>query len=490
MRIIPQLSLLAMTIVFLQGCFNSGGSSDGDDSLNDSQEQLAVNAGKDQSVEASDEVRLEAKISNSSGTPPTYEWKQKAGPEFAFQSPDAATVTFTTPNVQEEETLTIEVSVSEANGTTVTDAVNIKVSPLPKRWTNYKDEFEYSEHHSPKNMALLSDMPDKLYTAVPLGNGSAIFADYAAGSITVELDAAVSILPNPGRDGHLVALRDGNIMESFDDGATWVVAAKQGDLPTLNGRNLRYTPDGKALFLYTDGFGTRVSSPNPGITRSLDDGRTWASPVGLPGFPGVGPVATSKTDARRLIAVVGASNVYRSLDYGASWTQLDSVEINCLGFSDVEISPHDENVALLLSRMLDDPAEDCRLTLRKTTDGGETWKESELPDLPYLNSDGFAMCASPAAEGLYYFATTYADEDRGSLHSERKAIVAKTTDGEGAWTPVNSLPHTGLPSDLNWIYTGGGVSNMKCAKTADGNGTVIYLALSDGKGAYRYVDEK
>ena len=88
-----------------------------------------ANAGPDlQAIEGS-QVSLYGSGTDANGTVDSYSWQQTVGTEVALSGEDTATVTFTAPDVN--ETLIFVLTVTDNEGNTWSDAVNVVVERLP-----------------------------------------------------------------------------------------------------------------------------------------------------------------------------------------------------------------------------------------------------------------------------------------------------------------------------------------------------------------------
>ncbi|NHN60177.1 MULTISPECIES: malectin domain-containing carbohydrate-binding protein [Halorussus] len=87
-----------------------------------------ADAGADQTVDENESVSLDASGStDADGDELGYSWTQTAGPDVQLSAQDDAVPSFTAPDVDGNTTLTFEVAVSDAEGATDTDAVNVTV---------------------------------------------------------------------------------------------------------------------------------------------------------------------------------------------------------------------------------------------------------------------------------------------------------------------------------------------------------------------------
>ena len=88
-----------------------------------------ANAGTDQSVEESVTVTLDASTSaDSDGSISSYQWSQTSGTAAALSASNIAMPSFTSPILMATETLTFQVTVTDNDGATHSDSVNIEVT--------------------------------------------------------------------------------------------------------------------------------------------------------------------------------------------------------------------------------------------------------------------------------------------------------------------------------------------------------------------------
>ncbi|WP_167599426.1 malectin domain-containing carbohydrate-binding protein [Halorussus marinus] len=87
-----------------------------------------ADAGDDQTIDENASVTLDATGStDADGDELGYSWTQIAGPDVQLSAQDDAAPSFTAPDVDGNETLTFEVTVTDAGGATDSDAVNVTV---------------------------------------------------------------------------------------------------------------------------------------------------------------------------------------------------------------------------------------------------------------------------------------------------------------------------------------------------------------------------
>jgi hypothetical protein len=93
---------------------------------------LTADAGKDQVVDETVTVQLSGSGNDPSGGPVTFSWAQTEGDSVTLSSTTIANPTFTSPEVANEETMTLvfELTVTDGQGRTATDTVTITVDPV------------------------------------------------------------------------------------------------------------------------------------------------------------------------------------------------------------------------------------------------------------------------------------------------------------------------------------------------------------------------
>ncbi len=87
-----------------------------------------VNAGVDQTVKSGTEVMLAASATDDNEV--TYSWSQTSGSSVNLSATDTANVSFVAPEVEANETLQFQVSVSDGVNDAVTDSVSVTVEPV------------------------------------------------------------------------------------------------------------------------------------------------------------------------------------------------------------------------------------------------------------------------------------------------------------------------------------------------------------------------
>ena len=89
-----------------------------------------ADAGTDQSVDEQSPVTLSGSGSDSDGTVVSYSWAQTTGDAVTLTSANSASTSFNSPTSTNELTLTFQLTVTDNEGATVTDNVDVMVLPV------------------------------------------------------------------------------------------------------------------------------------------------------------------------------------------------------------------------------------------------------------------------------------------------------------------------------------------------------------------------
>ncbi|MEP1444759.1 MAG: hypothetical protein ABJK37_01420 [Paraglaciecola sp.] len=126
MKVTSNLCLILIVLLLL-GCGGSGGSKSSPTPTN-----LApsVDAGDVQSVSPNSDVTLSASATDSDGSIVSYSWTQTVGDAVSMSGADSSSLSFTAPLVSSNTTLTFRLTVTDNEGATSTDTVNINIEVM------------------------------------------------------------------------------------------------------------------------------------------------------------------------------------------------------------------------------------------------------------------------------------------------------------------------------------------------------------------------
>ncbi|AXT33094.1 PKD domain-containing protein [Pseudoalteromonas tunicata] len=88
-----------------------------------------INAGTDQTIHSALMVTLSGTASDTDGSIASYAWSQTAGPAVTLSTPNAAVTNFTAPTVSSDTILTFTLTVTDDDGATASDSVQVTVQP-------------------------------------------------------------------------------------------------------------------------------------------------------------------------------------------------------------------------------------------------------------------------------------------------------------------------------------------------------------------------
>ncbi|KXI27057.1 PKD domain-containing protein [Paraglaciecola hydrolytica] len=95
-----------------------------------------VNAGNDQTVDEQTSVTLTGSAADSDGSVASYSWTQTAGTTVTLNNANTATAGFTAPEINSNETLTFQLTVSDNDGASTSDHVDINILTLVANTVN------------------------------------------------------------------------------------------------------------------------------------------------------------------------------------------------------------------------------------------------------------------------------------------------------------------------------------------------------------------
>jgi photosystem II stability/assembly factor-like uncharacterized protein len=252
----------------------------------------------------------------------------------------------------------------------------------------------------------------------------------------------------------------GKIFRSDDGGSSWKLMLSQPGT-YFRAIGMVDAKNGFAGNIGTDYF-PGVTDTNP-LYSTHDRGSSWQIVKGLPGAPVKGICAidvlkthfinAGKLQSRTIIhaagRVGGPAYLLRSLDGGASWTNID---MNPYVAMIVDVKFFDEMNGFVFAGS-DADIERSHALIVATHDGGKTWKKAYESSRPYeLTWKGYF----PSRMVGYATVQNY-NEDKTLSHR----VVAKTIDGGKTWTELPLVDDhdvnefgVGFANDqLGWVGT-------------------------------------
>ena len=200
-------SLSAAVLIALSACGGggSGGNSDDDNSENTAP---TVSAGSNQSVTEGVTVQLAGSGADSEGGV-QFSWRQSGAPSVSLSDSSSATPTFTAPLVDADTLLRFTLTVTDEDGVTAQDSVEITVSDSNNNAITAPLHF-YTPNNivvdTASNRALVSDLRLNKIFAVDLTTGTlSLFSDLQEDSVADPLTAVTSMILDSANDRLLAA---------------------------------------------------------------------------------------------------------------------------------------------------------------------------------------------------------------------------------------------------------------------------------------------
>lgn len=127
MKPINQLISLLFATALLTACGGGGGSSTPPNVA------PTANAGADQTVDEGTTVTLTGAGTDSDGSISSFAWTQVSGPTVALNNANAASASFTAPDLSASANLVFRLTVTDNRGATATDDIQVTVNPVSGR---------------------------------------------------------------------------------------------------------------------------------------------------------------------------------------------------------------------------------------------------------------------------------------------------------------------------------------------------------------------
>jgi len=125
---------LIFLCIFIISCGGGGGSSTKpvtNPGTGNSNSSPTSSAGQDQTVDEGTQVTLSGSGTDSDGSISSYSWTQTAGTTVTLSGASSASTTFTAPEVESDEELTFQLTVTDNDGASNTNTVSIVVTDIP-----------------------------------------------------------------------------------------------------------------------------------------------------------------------------------------------------------------------------------------------------------------------------------------------------------------------------------------------------------------------
>jgi photosystem II stability/assembly factor-like uncharacterized protein len=254
-----------------------------------------------------------------------------------------------------------------------------------------------------------------------------------------------AVAVDPQEETHiLIGAASGGIWETRSSGRTWY--PRSDDQPTLAIGAIAFDPNNTALVYAGTGEGDFYRRLGVGLLRSTDSGTTWALHAETP-FVGLGfhDLVVDPLDGNHLLAAT-SGNLCESNDGGITWT----VRRNRWTW-DISLHP-------AVSGDLNSTKEvfaACNDGLYRSTDGGGTWSQVNLPGAP-SSFNRMEVCHAPSnGDVVYVFAA------KGS-----NAYLWRRDTFGGDFASVEA-PYSGVRAHQAWYDW--------CAAVAPDDHNVLYL---------------
>jgi len=255
-----------------------------------------------------------------------------------------------------------------------------------------------------------------------------------------------------------VGAPSGGFWYTHNGGSTW--ATSTDTLPTLGVSAIIVHPDNPDDILIGTGDDDGGSDPGLGVFRSADGGLTWSESSEGMGNKTVGVFAKSEADHNLILAGTKNTGIYKSTDFGVSWTKTNAPDKN---FRNLEYKPGDDQVVYATES-----------GFWRSEDGGDNWDKIGS-DEGLTKSGRFVMTVTPANPELVYvlvgssaFEGVFKSTDSGltfTLMADSPNILGYAKDGSDDRSQAGyDLILYADPRSENTVHAGG----INLWKTTDG----------------------
>ncbi|MCX7833034.1 MAG: T9SS type A sorting domain-containing protein [Ignavibacteria bacterium] len=261
----------------------------------------------------------------------------------------------------------------------------------------------------------------------------------------------------------------GGVWKSTDGGFNWV--SKTHDEVSLSTGSIAIDPTNTNIIYYGTGEATYsgASYYGRGLLKSTNGGDTWTNyTTGLPSLTYFSRIVIRPNHNNELLAALGNNGLYRSTNYGVSWTQLVSTRTD-----DVVFSPTGDTAYSIGSG-----------GFRISLDGGATFSLYNVGIGSFGTRSHVAICkAQPNVLYISIYAssaiTVWKSTDAGFNFSQ----IAAGTDFNGSQAWYDFYMHVN-PFDPNIAYVG----SIDIWRTT--NGGQSFQNITNGySGGYVHVDQ-
>lgn len=217
---------------------------------------------------------------------------------------------------------------------------------------------------------------------------------------------------------------------------------------------------------------TVVTNGPSNVYRSMDDGASWSK---------IGEISTSyyvlndmaAFDFSKLFAITGYG-CYRSTDGGVSWYYANFPSNSAYAYR-VCVDPTDSNKVYVMGTIFDSYERKYRLAIFKSNDGGRYWTVKVFFYFDYFYPYDIAI--SKSTPNVIY--VVGAKEELIGFSYYSYGALLRSSDGGDSWTDISSSVETEPynyfysvavdPTDADRIYVGGGSYFYRCERTGRGS---------------------
>jgi PKD repeat protein len=199
-----------------------------------------------------------------------------------------------------------------------------------------------------------------------------------------------------------------------------------------------------------------VAATNTGIYKTTDGGSTWTLKTGSIQFDDL--KQKTGTGSRVLFATTRGAEIYRSLDFGDTWSQITSGVYIPTGYTSgggtrVAVTPADSNVVYFYMNAKGG-------TLFKSTDGGSNFVNVKDTLSPYLT--GYTNSSADPGQGDYNTGIGVDGVNPNIVYFVAH-VVWKSLDGGVTWTQLTNWyqkVHTDMHQSINSPYNNNQLWNV------------------------------